>query len=119
MLSRLGEAAQRPTIPERRGRGWWTAVVFVMAMAGAAATTFGASVLDRSFASTWEVERALKLPVVGKISIIDEAQRRKRTRGVRGLEMMTGGLLAAGLAVVLLFVFEAQIHGLRMFLFGN
>jgi|GEM_PF-5192900 len=120
VVPKVGEEAVRPTLPSGPERGWWTAVVFLTAVGGATAGTFVAGVLGRSVESVWDIERQLKLPVLGKVSSIDEAQRRKRRWAGRRLKAFTTLLLAAGaVLVVLLFVFEAQIHALRMFLFGN
>ena len=120
VTTRLSQTAQRPTLPSGPERGWWTAVVFVTAVLGATVASFGAGLLGGSYQSAWEIERHLGLPMLGKISQVEEAERRKQWWAETRLLLTTGALLTGGVVVVvLLFAFEAQIHGLRMFLFGN
>lgn len=119
-VPKLTERATPPTLPSGPERGWWTALAFMMAILGAAAATFGMQMVDGSFASAWEIERHLKLPVLGRVSAIDGKQRRRQQTRVRNLQLLTGVLVVGGVVLVgLLFVFDVVIYGFRVFLFGN
>jgi len=120
VIPKLLDSASVPTVPSGPERSWWTVLVFVTAVLGATFAGLGAPLLSATYGSACEVAKHLRLPVLGEVSVVSESDRRKRWAKQRLLQWVAVGLLAAGVVlVVVLFAQEAQIYGLRLFLFGS
>lgn len=117
----LARRAQPPELPSGPDRGAWMIGVLALSLAGATTASFAAQLVDNSFASAYEVQRYLKLPVVGKVTRIETpASRARRNRMQTAMELGVGLLVAAGVLLVgFLLVYPSVIQGLRMALFGN